>query len=369
MTWPHSIRSATAMGRAFSPLSIRGLGPGALPQAGMEARRWRSWTRPPRAHRPRGQNGDSYDSRGWSARGITVLDPPLTTGLRRVTLLGTSVDRDTPCGGPKARIHPSLGQRPRSVPPRIPQGQRPVPCRQRHRHGKRRHPTWLPRRSAQPENRLAGRGIPEQTRGGCARSSVGQSSCLLRIKALLQGRDAEEQARILRWVAESLSLPPATSHQRQPPHHLPPAPTSPSTQAGPPSPAPTLPTASTDIRTFTEQKAPKSEVQFVAVAAYFYRFLASSESRKEAINSDDLQQAARLAGRPVFTTPSNTFNNAVKQGYMDRADRGEYRLNAVGENLVSMTLPSSDPGRPPKQKRSSKKKPSAKRKTAKTMKS
>jgi len=35
------------------------------------------------------------------------------------------------------------------------------------------------------------------------------------------------------------------------------------------------------------------------------------------------------------------LNNAVALGYLDRAGRGEFKLNAVGENLVAMTLPGS----------------------------
>ena len=39
-----------------------------------------------------------------------------------------------------------------------------------------------------------------------------------------------------------------------------------------------------------------------------------------------------------------TLNNAVNQGYMDRVARGQYKVNAVGENLVSMTLPDAGGG-------------------------
>jgi hypothetical protein len=54
---------------------------------------------------------------------------------------------------------------------------RPMPPTSRTREKKASH--WAPPPQRQPENRLAGWGIPEQTRGGYARSSVGQSSCLL----------------------------------------------------------------------------------------------------------------------------------------------------------------------------------------------
>jgi hypothetical protein len=88
-----------------------------------------------------------------------------------------------------------------------------------------------------------------------------------------------------------------------------------------------------------QEKLPKSDIQFVAVVAYYYRFVSPEGDRKDAITSEDLQTAARLAQRAVFSAPSVTLNNSVQQGYMDRAARGTYRVNAVGENLVSMTLP------------------------------
>jgi hypothetical protein len=39
-------------------------------------------------------------------------------------------------------------------------------------------------------------------------------------------------------------------------------------------------------------------------------------------------------------------NNALNQGYFDRAERGEFKLNAVGENLVAMALPGTGEDKP-----------------------
>jgi hypothetical protein len=36
-----------------------------------------------------------------------------------------------------------------------------------------------------------------------------------------------------------------------------------------------------------------------------------------------------------------TLAHAKSRGYLDAADRGQYRINSVGENLVAMALPSS----------------------------
>lgn len=158
------------------------------------------------------------------------------------------------------------------------------------------------------------------------------------IKKILHGREKAEQERIVRWVSESLELSggavkPKPEHSHSGLH---------------------IPIGSTeetrkpdgqhnvkDIRSFVQEKKPKNDVQFVALAAYYYRFVAPPADRKDIITTADLQNAARLAPRAVFKAPSTTLNNAVQQGYMDSAGRGTYRLNAVGENLVSMTLPSA----------------------------
>lgn len=101
--------------------------------------------------------------------------------------------------------------------------------------------------------------------------------------------------------------------------------------------APTSSAAPTDIKQFTASKAPKSDQQFAAVVAYFYRFVASEAERKDAITAEDLKDAARKVGRK---RPHRvTLNNAKNAGYLDAAERGNFKINTVGENLVAVTLP------------------------------
>ena len=157
------------------------------------------------------------------------------------------------------------------------------------------------------------------------------------IKAILHGRDKNEQERIIRWVSESLGITEASGGR----------PTSSSTQ--PQAASSTVQVAQSsepgqrkDIKSFVAQKNPKSDVQFAAVTAYFYRFEASQAERKEVILPQDLQDAGRQARGFGFTRPLTTLNNAVALGYFDRGGRGEFKLNAVGENLVAMTLPGTD---------------------------
>ena len=171
------------------------------------------------------------------------------------------------------------------------------------------------------------------------------------IKGILAGREKPEQERIVRWVSESLELSltpagPARGHVQD--VHVPPV-AAPETagEVGHGSRA-------KDMRSWVDEKQPKSDAQFVAVAAYFLRFIAPTAERKDSFTADDLQTAARLGGWKVFKTPSVTLNNVINQGYLDRAGRGAYRLNAVGENLVTMTLPATGEGGA---RRSRKKKP------------
>jgi hypothetical protein len=146
---------------------------------------------------------------------------------------------------------------------------------------------------------------------------------------------AERRKRILNWVAEGLGI----VLQAAPVHPVAPVFAPPTmTVLTPPSGYPAQ-GSTTDIKTFVASKAPKSDVQFAATAAYYYRFEAPAASHRETIDGDTLQEAARLAGRNRLPNPRVTLNNAKKQGYLDGISPGEFAINSVGENLVAMTLP------------------------------
>jgi hypothetical protein len=156
------------------------------------------------------------------------------------------------------------------------------------------------------------------------------------IKAILHDKDKIEQERIIRWVTESLGLVAV-------PNPIAGAPAPPTAVSAIPAAhahtAVTPPHRAKDIKTFVNEKNPKSDVQFAAVAAYFYRFESSPGERKEVIVPQDLDQAGRQARGYSFKNARATLNNAVMLGYFDRAGDGQFKLNAVGENLVAMTLP------------------------------
>jgi len=95
-----------------------------------------------------------------------------------------------------------------------------------------------------------------------------------------------------------------------------------------------------DIKSFIDEKDPKNDQQLAAAVAYYYAFEVPTEQKKYSISSTDLIDACRLAQRKRPTNAGQTLINAAYYGYLDKAeDSGKYKLNAVGENLVAMTLP------------------------------
>jgi hypothetical protein len=174
------------------------------------------------------------------------------------------------------------------------------------------------------------------------------------IAEALAGFDAKEQERILRWVREKIGLAVASQPSTLPTGSV-------VTLTSSPIPA----TGLTDLKSFVGEKKPKSDVQFAATVAYYYRFVAPSDQRKEEITSTDLQEACRLVGRERFTVPGQTLRNAHNLGLLNKgSEAGLYAINSVGENLVDVALPEDSSGIPRlKNKKKKKKKKKAKKTT------
>ena len=123
----------------------------------------------------------------------------------------------------------------------------------------------------------------------------------------LKGMPRDQQALAIRFASETLGLHAAA--QTQGPSTTPPPPSGPGALG-----AAAASPRSTDIKQFTATKAPKSDQQFAAVVAYYYRFEAPEGQRKDAISADDLMEAARLVNRK---RPHRiTLNNAKSAGYL-----------------------------------------------------
>lgn len=146
--------------------------------------------------------------------------------------------------------------------------------------------------------------------------------------------DAGDQERIIRWAREKVGLP---------------------VQGSPPEGGRELPAGSPraedgsggakDIRSFVAEKNPIGDNQFAATVAHYYRFVAPPAARKEFITAADLQEACRLTGRNRLPKPAQTLINAHTSGLLDKgANRGEYVISTVGENLVAVSLPGGSGG-------------------------
>ncbi len=157
----------------------------------------------------------------------------------------------------------------------------------------------------------------------------------------LEPFDPTDRERIIRWAREKLGMAGVAPGD----HSF--TPTHPMSGGGTPESHPsggTTPAA--NIRTFIQQKSPKNDLHLAAVVAHFHHFQAPPDQRKDSIAAEDLVDACRQADRHRPKSPSQTLINTFHAGFLDKAgDRGRYRLNSVGENLVAMVLPESESGR------------------------
>lgn len=90
-----------------------------------------------------------------------------------------------------------------------------------------------------------------------------------------------------------------------------------------------------DIRTLKTQKQPKSAQQMACLVAYYLQESAPAEDRKQTVTTSDLEKYFKQAGFKLPAKLGQVLIDGKLQGYFDSAGRGEYKLNAVGYNLVA----------------------------------
>lgn len=159
----------------------------------------------------------------------------------------------------------------------------------------------------------------------------------------LEPFDERDRERIVRWACEKLAIAVSPAAKA-----LGTEPQAPTPVASPSAPTPAQVPAKRDLRTFIAEKAPTSDTHFATAVAYYYQFEAPESERKNAITAPDLTEACRLADRTRLQNPGQTLRNAMRDGLLDRAEPGAFKINAVGENLVAMALPTGSPARRPK---------------------
>jgi hypothetical protein len=95
-----------------------------------------------------------------------------------------------------------------------------------------------------------------------------------------------------------------------------------------------------DIRTLTEEKKPSSAREMAVLVAYYLSEQAPPDERKNEINADDIRQYFKQGGFKLPTAPEMTLVHTRNAGYLDSgSQRGLYKLNPVGYNLVVHSLP------------------------------
>jgi hypothetical protein len=77
----------------------------------------------------------------------------------------------------------------------------------------------------------------------------------------------------------------------------------------------------------------------IALMAYYLAHLAPEDERRNTISVDDISKYFVQAQYPLPGSKSQALVHAKNAGYLDPAERGEYRLNSVGYNLVAHKLP------------------------------
>ncbi len=94
-----------------------------------------------------------------------------------------------------------------------------------------------------------------------------------------------------------------------------------------------------DIRSLKSQKNPDSAKQMACLVAYYLQELAPKDERKKTISTQDIETYFKQANFKLPKKLEQVLVDAKRSGYFESAARGEYKLNAVGYNLVVHGLP------------------------------
>jgi hypothetical protein len=93
------------------------------------------------------------------------------------------------------------------------------------------------------------------------------------------------------------------------------------------------------IKDLKDQKKPRSANEMAALVAYYLANLAPQPKRKQTVNQKDVETYFKIAQFPLPRHIRAALPNAKTAGYFDTVGAGEYKLNAVGHNLVVHSMP------------------------------
>jgi hypothetical protein len=168
----------------------------------------------------------------------------------------------------------------------------------------------------------------------------------------LEPLDDDARSRVLDYTLRRLGMREISgaSSLAGPPHER-------SSQAEPLS---SRPREIADIRSLRNEKEPSSAIEMAALVAYYLAEAAPSDERRDEVTTADIEKYFKQANYRLPARLGMTLPNAAAAGYFDRVGRGEFRLNPVGFNLVTQSLPrgpGDKPRRTPAAKRATQKAP------------
>lgn len=150
--------------------------------------------------------------------------------------------------------------------------------------------------------------------------------------AALTPLDQEARSRAIDYVFKRLGLSGG-------PVPAPPAPVGVGRYETPASGVPEHRPQVADIRSLKEQKAPRNAVEMAALTAYYLAEVAPATEQRETIGTAEIRKYFKQAGFPLPSSPRLSLFQGKNAGYFDAVERGRYKLNPVGYNLVVHNLP------------------------------
>ena len=111
------------------------------------------------------------------------------------------------------------------------------------------------------------------------------------------------------------------------------------------------PETSIHIEKFKDQKQPKTDMEMAVLVAYYLQYVAPQGEKKLVITTEDLDTYFKIASYPIPAAINQLLTNTKNAGYIDQSAHGQYKLNAVGYNLVKHNMPRTDSGKNRKRKK------------------
>lgn len=172
--------------------------------------------------------------------------------------------------------------------------------------------------------------MTERSKGG-----DDELSAITQVIGALEPLDELARSRVLDYVFRRLGLRLPATAPGMAPHLV-------ASGGAQPLPATPAPTGQVDIRTLKSMKNPKRANEMAAIVGYYLSELAPVGDRKDYIDAGDIKKYFKQAEFRLPGSASMTLIHARNAGYLDTtADRGRYKLNPVGYNLVVHNLPAA----------------------------